>query len=110
MMLPNADAAVISGAKIVDHLLNPSHPDGAAKARFFAGLGFSPKEWTTLAETLHRLAKTAQVANVVESEHGTKYIIEGSIIGPLGRTVPIRTDWIVDAGETVARLVTAYPL
>ena len=41
MNLPNPDDVEISEEKITGYLLNPLHPDGASKARFFAALGFS---------------------------------------------------------------------
>ena|SRR5437867_10843013 len=45
MKLPNFDKAVVSEEKITGYLLNPLHADGAAKARFFAALGFRLEDW-----------------------------------------------------------------
>jgi hypothetical protein len=109
MTLPNVENAVVAEAKVVDYLLNPAHLDGASKARFFAALGFSRDEWKVLGDRLRHLAETTAVASTVESVHGIKYIIEGPITGPRGRTANVRTVWIVDAGATVPRFVTAYP-
>ena len=44
------------------------------------------------------------------SSHGWKYVVEGEIETPAGRSVVIRTVWIVDHGQSSPRLVTAYPL
>lgn len=41
MILPNVETAEIAERKITEYLLNPMHPDGESKARFFASLGFS---------------------------------------------------------------------
>jgi hypothetical protein len=109
MMLPNAEKAVVAEAKVIDYLLNPAHLDGATKARFFVALGFSRDEWEVLAGRLRHLAETAVIASTVESVHGIKYIIEGPITGPRGRIANVRTVWIVDAGATAPRFVTAYP-
>jgi hypothetical protein len=45
----------------------------------------------------------------MDSIHGEKYIVEGTIATPVGRVVRVRTVWIIDRGETVPRLVTAFP-
>jgi hypothetical protein len=45
----------------------------------------------------------------MESSHGTKYIVDGEIVSPVGKNPVVRTVWIVDHGQTIARLVTAYP-
>ncbi|MGA7501363.1 MAG: DUF6883 domain-containing protein [Isosphaeraceae bacterium] len=42
--------------------------------------------------------------------HGWKYVVEGEIETPAGRSVVIRTVSIVDHGQSSPRLVTAYPL
>ena len=109
MMLPNLDQAVMSEEKITGYLLNPQHPDGASKAKFFAAMGFSRTDWPVLAAALRRVAETAEVAQSVESAHGWKYIVDGPLETPNGRTPVVRTVWIIDHGWTAPRVVTAYP-
>jgi hypothetical protein len=109
MTLPNVESAEVAEAKIRNYLLNPLHPDGESKARFFVSLGFSVDEWQALAMALRQQAAAALVSNRVESTHGTKYIVDGPIETPCGKTPVIRTVWIVDRGRESPRLVTAYP-
>ena len=109
MKLPNAEHATVDREKITDYLLNPAHPDNGGKAAFFLMHGFRREEWTTLATAVRRLAESVEVENSVESAHGHKYIINGSIETPTGKTPLVRTVWIVDTGQEVPRLVTAYP-
>ena len=109
MQLPNANLAIISHGKIASYLLNFDHPDGASKAKFFHSLGFSVSQWPVLADALRQLITSASVATAVESSHGRKYIIEGSIETPCGKMANVRTVWIVDAGKDEPRFVTAYP-
>jgi hypothetical protein len=45
----------------------------------------------------------------MESPHGLKYILDGKIETPCGKTPTVRTIWIVDRGTEAPRLVTAYP-
>ena len=109
MQLPNADAAVVSRDKIVGYLLNSQHPDSAGKAAFFSAMGFHVDSWRQLADALIKLVTVAPVALRVDSPHGSKYIVDGAIDTPSGRSASVRTVWIVDHGNHAPRLVTAYP-
>jgi hypothetical protein len=43
--VPNLTAAIIPKMKITSYLLSTTHRDGAGKAKFFLGYGFSPRQW-----------------------------------------------------------------
>jgi hypothetical protein len=109
MKLPNPERAVISQDKLVSYLMNPAHPDNGGKAAFFLSHGFSPDRWQELASALVGLAATINVSKSVASPHGTKYVLDGELRTPSGRSPRVRTVWIVDAGTDAPRLVTAYP-
>jgi hypothetical protein len=93
MLLPRCDAALVEEGKVREYLLDISHADGAAKARFFESLGFAADRWQDLADALLRLARSSEVSVCVESAHGRKYIIEGEIDSPIGRRARVRTVW-----------------
>jgi hypothetical protein len=109
MRVPDADTAIVSQDKIVGYLLNPLHPDGAGKAQFFDALGFRADQWTDFADALRTVIARSESTSRVDSAHGVKYIVDGTIDTPSGRIVCIRTVWIIDAGKSAPRLVTAYP-
>ena len=109
MKLPNAHRAIVEEAKIVDYLLNPAHPDNGGKAAFFLELGFRREDWQTLAAAFRTMAQNLTVTTSMASAHGQKYIVEGIIETPSGKTSRVRTVWIVDRGLDTPRLVTAYP-
>ena len=109
LKLPNANIAVVDRTKVVEYLLNREHPDNGGKADFFIGMGFNPRDWEALAATMRLLALSASVTSTMESSHGKKYIVDGLISRPGGSERLVRSVWIVDTGETVPRLVTAYP-
>ncbi len=109
MKLPNWENAVVDREKITDYLLNPAHPDNGGKASFFLSHGFRPDDWQTLAIAFRRLAEAVEVYKTVASVHGQKYIVDGPVEAPGGKTPKLRTVWIVDSGQTIPRLVTAYP-
>jgi hypothetical protein len=109
MTLPNGTRGLVERDKVVKYLMNLRHPEGAGKARFFLRLGFKPDEWPVLAEALPLVAREGIVSLVVESVHGNKYIVDGTLRGPYGRVAPVRTVWIREPGNERPRLVTAYP-
>jgi len=109
MLLPDAERASVDRAKITDYLLSLSHPDGRSKAAFFMQFGFRADEWETLAAALKEVGASNPVTDWVESPHGTRYTVDGSLRSPDGRVPRVRTVWIVDSGNP-PRLITAYPL
>ncbi len=109
MTLPHAHLAIVEQGKIAGYLLNPAHPDNGGKAAFFFSLGFHVDDWPVLADAFRELALRAPVVRRLDSPHGLKYILDGSINTPSGITPLVRSVWIVDAGREALRLVTTYP-
>ena len=109
MNLPNADGVEVEKEKITGYLLNPLHPDAAGKAAFFTAMGFTDDEWEGLANALRQVAACCPVVREVDSPHGAKYVVDGAMPTPIGRTPSVRTIWIINQGEDTPRLVTAYP-
>jgi hypothetical protein len=109
MKLPNCEAAVVEEQKIVVYLLNPSHPEGASKAKFFSTLGFRIDQWQDLADALCQIPQESPVVKMVETPHGQKYIVDGILETPSGASPAVRTVWIVDSGSQAPRLVTGFP-
>jgi len=107
--LPNAERATVDLGKITDYLLNPEHPDNGGKARFFGDIGFSRTDPAALSHALRALAVSGDVVSHHDSRHGRKFVVDGAIQAPRGRNPIVRTVWIIDAGQDVPRLVTAYP-
>ena len=110
MRLPGIQEAEAPREKIVDYLLCPEHPTGKAKATFFHRLGFRREAWGVLADALVAHAASNEAAMEEETPFGTRYVIEGKLNSPDGRSPNVRVVWFVETGETAPRLVTAYPL
>jgi Domain of unknown function (DUF6883) len=107
--LPNPDQLILEDKKIVDYLLNPVHPYGAAKARFFRAFGFRVEDWETLAEALRQHGREHEVVRTTETGFGPRYEVEGEIRAPDGRQPRVRTVWQFDHGQIAPRLISAYP-
>jgi hypothetical protein len=110
MKLPHRDAAVVAREKITGYLLSPAHRDGRGKHDFFVRFGFSPGAWETLRDALLGHAAEHEVTRVEDSPFGTRYVIEGTLAVPDGRGPLVRAVWFIEEGESVPRLVTAYPV
>ena len=96
--------------KIENYLLSSTHILGRYKARFFFKLGYTPLHAKRLADDLLQIARNNPVVSQHQTPFGTKFVVDGEISSPFNITARIRTVWIIDAGEEIPRLVTAYPL
>jgi hypothetical protein len=110
MKLPNRERAYIPSLKLYDYLLSKTHPVGRWKARFFRALGFDVTNVDVLKQQLIAIAHSEDVKDVMPSEYGTKYVIEGSLQIPAGGFVRVQTVWIIETGQDYPRFVTAYPV
>jgi len=100
MNLPNAAAAVVSKDKITGYLLSTTHRDGRHKAVFFLGFGFAADAWQTLAAALLKHALDHEIAKVENTPFGVRYVVEGTIETPHGRTPRLRAVWFVVTEKT----------
>lgn len=107
--LPCHTRARIPVAKLRDYLLDPDHPVGGSKARFFLPLGFSRSRWRALERELRNLILREPAWAMPPTEHGQKFHVRGTILGPWRREARLVTVWIVRTGEDAPRFVTAYP-
>jgi hypothetical protein len=108
--LPNVERAEITEEKITGYLLSVTHRDGRHKAAFFMSYGFAAQNWEVLAKALRQHAAENKLAKTEQTPFGTRYVVEGPLQTPNGRTPLVRVVWFVERGQTVPRLATAYPL
>jgi hypothetical protein len=87
-----------------------THDGDQDKANFFKRFGFTTEAWEILAQALRQRAAQHEIAKIEPSPFGNRYVIEGFLQTPSGRTPQVRAVWFIDTGETAPRFVTAYPL
>lgn len=109
MKLPWSERAWVPKAKLEEYLLDPDHPTGGAKARFFAGLGYTRENLEDLEKEVLVLARRDSVVQELSTRHGTKFVLDGYLEGTGGERGKVRTIWILEPGTPGPRLVTAYP-
>jgi hypothetical protein len=93
-----------------EYLLSETHAVGKAKAKLFHTLGFTRRNVQVLELALLTIAQNEPVADVVPSSYGTKYTIDGVVTSPTGKSLKVRTIWIIEINESDPRFVTAYPV
>lgn len=93
--------------KLNDYLLNPDHPAGGPKAKWFqSALGFTRENMSDLAKQIIFDPSTAVETGV--TQYGTKYNQIISIVGANGKTIDVTFAWIKN-NDGIVRLVTAIP-
>jgi hypothetical protein len=102
-------AAVVADGKIAGYLLNPHHPEGGPKARYFIACGFRPDEPGPFIEALLEHGEAGNLVRVTHGEFGIKYICEGPLQAPRGATRTVRSVWQKKPEDVWCFLVTAYP-
>lgn len=110
MKLPNVANALAPKEKIAGYLLSTTHRDGKHKAGFFLSFGFKAETWEELADALVNHARENNVVKEEPSPFGIRYVVEGAMPAPDGRSPNVRAVWFIDTGEDQPRFVTAYPL
>lgn len=95
--------------KIVGYLLSDTHPEGRHKAAFFTAFGFSIERREEFARALLRHLRENEALEEARSPFGRRYLVEGIIHAPDGRTPMIRSIWFIERGAEAPRLVTAFP-
>lgn len=109
MRLPNADRAEIDIRKLRDYVLNPLHANGKHKAvTWRSTLGITAVD----AEELRNVLLVAVVENEAVpgrfDRYGQRYTVDLSLEWN-GKNAIIRTGWILEHGNSIPRLTTAYP-
>jgi hypothetical protein len=108
MKLPNGDNAVIDQRKLSDYCLSAEHDEGKHKANLFRELlGLTLADIDRLYAALQRAALHGEATPGRADRYGQRYTIDFVMAGR-GRTVVVRSAWIVRTGEVVPRLVTCY--
>lgn len=110
MRLPNSDKVIISREKLTDYVLSETHSTGKFKARFFRALGFNETNVFLFERALHTIANSEEIKDTSTSVYGTKYILDGKVNTPSGKTIKFRTIWIIEKGQISPRFITVYPV
>jgi hypothetical protein len=105
MTLP-ADA-VIAEDKLTRYLLLP-HERGD-KSAFLAGAGYGLEHPDQLQRDLRTQILPLEAQRLESNEFGQYYQIQGTLTGPNGVVLPVRTIWMTEHLSGVTKFVTLIP-
>ena len=108
--LANPHLLRVETTKVTDYLLSSDHLLGAAKAKFFKGVGFSDQNVEEFITALRTHAAQNKIADVVPHPHGVKTVIDCFMPTPSGKDYCIRSVWNDHQDGAPPRLITAHPL
>ncbi len=97
--------AVISEAKLTQYLLVLLSKDD--KSQFLALAGYTLENWQRLERDMKKQILSLEATSTQNTSYGQKYAIRGTLTGPNGVSLSVRTIWIVIGGIT--RFVTLFP-
>jgi len=110
MKIPPDSILQIPKDKLQNYLLDPKHPDGKAKADFFRANGIDLGNFQELDALLKSQVLSNDVTKTLNTPFGIKYIVEGSMRFPNGRSHNMRSVWIKVENEKILKFVTAYKI
>ncbi len=109
MKLPNGESAIVELEKLQAYCLNAHHPRGRHKARVFAAVGILGEHAELLQKALLEAAQTGDAEVGAPSPYGSRFVVDFDFLHE-GRTVRIRSAWIIRSDEDLPRLTTCYVL
>jgi len=109
MKLPNGEHAIVDIRKLQAYCLNARHLRGRNKARVFASVGVREADAEELRTALLAAAGNTEARLGVANVHGQRYVVDFDLVRH-GRTVRIRSTWIVRFTEDLPRLTSCYVL
>lgn len=107
--VPWPSGHVVSRAKLSGYLLDPDHPQGAAKCRFLIAFGFHPQDPAALERALLAHGGPANFLDIQVSPYGLRFRYHGPLPAPGGSDPVVRTIWQIEPATGLARFVTLKP-
>ncbi len=108
--VPNAERAILDIRKIAEYCLSPVHPRGRHKARVFRdALELNQDNAGWLRATLLDGLRQGEAIELASDDLGSRWRVDVPVERH-GKSVVVRTVWIVRSGEQVPRFVTCWVL
>ena len=105
MKLP--DDTLIAHEKLSQYLLAPRKRND--KSQWLAQAGYTLENWRVLENDLRSQILSVDASPTENTEYGQMYEIRRNLIGPNGKTLPVRTIWIMENATGDTKFVTMYP-
>jgi hypothetical protein len=108
--LPNSARAILDIRKIEDYCLNPQHPRGRHKARLFRELlGVVRADAPWLRDALLDAVRNGEAIELAADGFGRRWRADMPV-SRHGKSVVVRSVWMIRTGEVAPRFVTCWVL
>jgi hypothetical protein len=108
--LPNSERAILDISKLEDYCLDPEHPRGRHKARVFReSLGLTREDGFWLRRAILGAVGSSEAIDLAADQFGTRWRVDVPV-SRHGKSVVVRTVWIMLSREDPPRFVTCWVL
>jgi len=98
---------IIQDRKLTQYLL--VYQVEGDKSEFLRRAGYTLQNWQSLRQDILKAVTHAEVAEVIQTDWGTRFKVKSQWQGLNGQFLKILTIWQQDQGSDVIRFVTLYP-
>ncbi len=102
-----ANDTIIAREKLTDYLLQ--WRPVSDKSRYLAQAGYTIDNWEILHQDIIEQILPLEAENQDEDEYGVFYVIEGTLLGPNGKILFVRTIWMKEHSTQKTRFITLFP-
>jgi len=99
--------ALIAAEKLTRYLL-VNRPVGD-KSEFLEKAGYTLENWQHLEQDLREQLLSRDAVLIERTEYGELFEIRGSLVGPKGVVLGVRTVWMRERESGVTKFITLYP-
>lgn len=105
MKLPST--ALIASDKIKRYLLSSRRRND--KSKWLAKAGYKQEDWQRLEKDLRIQILSLDAVLTEETKYGQMYEIKGTLVGPNGKSLSVRTIWMNEYESKLTKFITMYP-
>ncbi|MDO8365304.1 MAG: hypothetical protein Q7T20_00815 [Saprospiraceae bacterium] len=98
---------IIAREKLTNYLLQ--WRTVSDKSRYLAKAGYTSENWETLQQDIIEQILPHDAEWQEEDEYGVFYVINGTLVGPNGKSLFVKTIWIKEHFTQKTRFVTLFP-
>ncbi|MBX3055905.1 MAG: hypothetical protein KF770_05470 [Anaerolineae bacterium] len=98
---------IIAPAKLRDYLLVWQGKDD--KSEWLAMVGYTADNWQQLEKDLRLQILPLEAEFVEATRFGQMFEIKGDLVGPNGKTLPLRSFWMFEFDSEQTKFITLYP-
>jgi hypothetical protein len=99
--------ALISDEKLVKYLLAPKKRND--KSKWLAQAGYTLENWPLLKEDIRQQVLPKSASLIESTDYGKMYEVRARLKGPNGKSLLVRTVWMVEAATNTTKFITMYP-